>query len=842
MLSSIDKLLKILTLEAQQFKFTDRAIIGGIEKFLPAWLHEAAADNVPAEVLQNIETALAAYSEVSIPERYEKTIKLIEVIKAAYPNEPKVTKAEAAFLACKPQAEEAGQRLEPSASAATVPDAPASVVPTPPAAAVSGTINKPPSLGLGLKAPLTTIRGIGPETAKKYSSLGVHTLGDLLYYFPRRYDDYSQLKPINRLEYGDELTIIATVQSTLVTHQKYKNQSRIEVVVSDGTGFLRLIFFRYGADVARYMENQFKRGAQLVISGKIDMYLGRLQMKNPEYEPLEKTHLNTNGIIPVYPLTAGMTQNTIRKDIHELINFYGNKIGDFLPNEIKRSANLIDLSVALHQVHYPANQGLLNSARERLSFDEIFLMQLGVMQQKQSWQSGTAQRFAMEMPLFETLLNSLPFKLTYAQNRVLEEIKGDLQSGRPMNRLIQGDVGSGKTIVAALAACVVAAGDAQSAIMAPTSILAEQHFKTLQKITAAMPEESPLHPDEIRLLTGDTPTKEREELFAALQDGSVKLLVGTHALIEAPVQFKNLQFVVIDEQHRFGVAQRAALRSKGQTPHLLVMTATPIPRSLSLTLFGDLDVSVIDEMPEGRIPVETHILHPLERERAYQMILSQVQQGYQAFIIYPLIEKGEDDEAKAAVEEHDYLQKEIFPDLSIGLLHGRMKPDEKEKVMKDFHDQKYQILVSTTVVEVGVDVPNATLMLIEGANRFGLAQLHQLRGRVGRGQVKSYCLLIPDNEDAVQNERLEVMESTNNGFILAEKDLQQRGPGDFIGTRQSGFSELKMASFTDVKTIEKAHNLALNLFAKDPTLSEPENQPLHERLSEFWQAIPTDIS
>jgi ATP-dependent DNA helicase RecG len=411
-----------------------------------------------------------------------------------------------------------------------------------------------------------------------------------------------------------------------------------------------------------------------------------------------------------------------------------------------------------------------------------------------------------------------------------------------MNRLIQGDVGSGKTIVAALAACVVAAGDAQSAIMAPTSILAEQHFKTLQKITAAMPEESPLHPDEIRLLTGDTPTKEREELFAALQDGSVKLLVGTHALIEAPVQFKNLQFVVIDEQHRFGVAQRAALRSKGQTPHLLVMTATPIPRSLSLTLFGDLDVSVIDEMPEGRIPVETHILHPLERERAYQMILSQVQQGYQAFIIYPLIEKGEDDEAKAAVEEHDYLQKEIFPDLSIGLLHGRMKPDEKEKVMKDFHDQKYQILVSTTVVEVGVDVPNATLMLIEGANRFGLAQLHQLRGRVGRGQVKSYCLLIPDNEDAVQNERLEVMESTNNGFILAEKDLQQRGPGDFIGTRQSGFSELKMASFTDVKTIEKAHNLALNLFAKDPTLSEPENQPLHERLSEFWQAIPTDIS
>jgi ATP-dependent DNA helicase RecG len=842
MLSSIDKLLKILTLEAQQFKFTDRAIIGGIEKFLPAWLHEAAADKVPAEVLQDIETALSAYSDVSVSERYEKTIKLIEVVKAAYPNEPKVSKAEAVFLTCKPQADAVSEKgIETTVNEETPLVVPITSTPAP--APVSTPSTKPRSLGLGLKAPLTTIRGIGPELSKKYAALGVNTLGDLLYYFPRRYDDYSQLKPINRLEYGDELTIIATVQSTLVTQQKYKNQSRVEVVVSDGTGFLRLIFFRYGPDVARYMENQFKRGTQLVISGKVDMYLGRLQMKNPECEPLEKVHLNTNGIIPVYPLTAGLTQNTIRKDIHELINFYGNKIGDFLPTDVKRAANLIDLSVALHQVHYPANQGLLNSARERLSFDEIFLMQLGVMQQKQNWQSGIAQRFSMEVSPFNALLSSLPYKLTYAQNRVLEEIKGDLQSGRPMNRLIQGDVGSGKTIVAALAACIVAAGDAQSAIMAPTSILAEQHYKTLQNLTSSMPAESPLHPEEIRLLTGDTSAKERKELFAALQDGSVKLLVGTHALIEAPVQFKNLQFVVIDEQHRFGVTQRAALRSKGQTPHLLVMTATPIPRSLSLTLFGDLDVSVIDEMPEGRIPVETHILHPLERERAYQLITSQVQQGYQAFIVYPLIEKGDDDdEAKAAVEEHDYLQKEIFPDLNIGLLHGRMKPEEKEKVMKDFHDQKYPILVSTTVVEVGVDVPNATIMMIEGANRFGLAQLHQLRGRVGRGQVKSYCLLIPENEDAVQNERLEVMESTNDGFVLAEKDLQQRGPGDFIGTRQSGFSELKMASFTDVKTIEKAHNLALNLFAKDPALSELENQPLRERLDEFWQAIPADIS
>jgi ATP-dependent DNA helicase RecG len=357
-----------------------------------------------------------------------------------------------------------------------------------------------------------------------------------------------------------------------------------------------------------------------------------------------------------------------------------------------------------------------------------------------------------------------------------------------------------------------------------------------------MPADSPLHPDEIRLLTGDTPAKEREELFSSLEDGSIKLLVGTHALIESSVKFKNLQFVVIDEQHRFGVAQRAALRQKGNTPHLLVMTATPIPRSLALTLYGDLDLSVMDEMPVGRLPVETHVLHPLERERAYQVISSQIEQGHQAFVIYPLIEKGEDEEAKAAVEEHDYLQREIFPNLKLGLLHGRMKPDEKENVMKQFHDRNFDILVSTTVVEVGVDVPNATVMLIEGANRFGLAQLHQLRGRVGRSDEKSYCLLIPDNEDALQNERLEVMTQTNDGFVLAEKDLQQRGPGDFIGSRQSGFAELKMASYTDVRTIEKARGLASELYQKDPGLSQAENSLLKEKLADFWQTTSSDIS
>jgi ATP-dependent DNA helicase RecG len=379
--------------------------------------------------------------------------------------------------------------------------------------------------------------------------------------------------------------------------------------------------------------------------------------------------------------------------------------------------------------------------------------------------------------------------------------------------------------------------------MAPTSILAEQHYQTLQKLSEKLGEAAPLKADEIRLLTGDTSAADRDAIRSGLEDGSIKLLIGTHALIEDPVKFKDLQFVVIDEQHRFGIAQRAALRVKGESPHLLVMTATPIPRSLALTLYGDLDLSIIDEMPAGRQPVETHILPPVERERAYQMIQSQVDQGFQAFIVYPLIESNENnDEVKAAVDEHALLQRDVFPDLKLGLLHGRMKPDEKEAVMKRFRDKEFQILVSTTVIEVGVDVPNATVMLIEGANRFGLAQLHQLRGRVGRGSDKAFCLLIPDHEDAVENERLMVMVQTNDGFVLAEKDLQQRGPGDFIGYRQSGFSELKLASIMDVKTIEKSRKLAEELFKKDPELAAPENTLLHEKLTEFWTHTNSDLS
>ena len=528
----------------------------------------------------------------------------------------------------------------------------------------------------------------------------------------------------------------------------------------------------------------------------------------------------------------------------QTVSFWAPRISDYLPEYIRNDTNLVSLSNALSQIHFPDSNEKLKAARSRLAFDEIFFLQLGVLRQKQAWESVSAEVFDVQDEWLQQQIQRLPFQLTNAQKQVIQEVRTDLLSGRPMNRLLQGDVGSGKTVVAILAAAFVTHHGAQAAIMAPTSILAEQHYKNMLRMlceTESSPN-APHLPSQIRLLVGDTRESEKEEIRSGLADGTIKMIVGTHALIEEPVVFNNLEFVVVDEQHRFGVAQRAILRAKGHNPHLMVMTATPIPRSLALTVYGDLDLSVMDEMPEGRLPIETHVLSPLERERAYLLIRSQITEGHQAFIIYPLIEKGEREETKAAVDEHARLKTDIFPNFKIGLLHGRMRPDDKEQTMARFRDKEYQILVSTSVVEVGVDVPNATVMLIEGANRFGLSQLHQFRGRVGRGAEKSFCLLIPETEDSVENERLAAMVETNDGFILAERDLDQRGPGDFLGTRQSGFSELKMANLTDIRLIEKARHQALKLFEKDPTLSDPEHQALDKTFRRFWGNGRGDIS
>ena len=610
----------------------------------------------------------------------------------------------------------------------------------------------------------------------------------------------------------------------------------IEALISDKSGAIRATWFNQP-----WIEGQLSKAKQVVLSGEIDQYLGKLVLNNPEWEPLSKKQLHTNRIVPVYPLTKDITQKWLRGITHAAVEKYAPSLEDPLPNALLQEGSLLDLTTAIQEIHFPDSEKTLHKAKQRLAFDEIFLMQMGVLEQKKEWESRPGQVFESDETWLKSRLSNLPFKLTSAQKKALEQVRTDLRSGHPMNRLLQGDVGSGKTVIAALAALIVCRGNAQTAFLAPTSILAEQHLQSLQGLLTSPPDG--LAPSQIRLLVGSTPEKEKEEIRKNLREGAIKIIVGTHALLQEPIEFQNLQLAIIDEQHRFGVEQRGSLRQKGDNPHLLVMTATPIPRSLALTLYGDLELSVIDELPPGRLPVETHVLYPREIERAYSLVRRQIDKGNQAFIIYPLVEESDKSDEKAAVEEFTRLQEEIFPKYTLGLLHGQLRPDEKEEVMDKFRKKEIQILVSTSVVEVGVDIPNATVILVEGAHRFGLAQLHQFRGRVGRSDQKSYCILVPGNPEEVENKRLQAMVKTNDGFKLAEKDLEIRGPGQFLGTRQSGYTELKLASITDVKLIEQARQTAMSLFKQDPNLKEDHHQKLARAVKLFWSQQTTgDIS
>ncbi len=833
--SPIEKLQKFLKLESER-NFDNRAVVGGLDKILPSWEKEAKDQNLPDDLIQYVLLKISAYPSSTVEDRNQIVNDLISKIKttengsspsidnpiSSRPEQPLPVRRERRIENVPPVNDHSqNQPVRPVKTRSPI---------------QNHTVG---ASTIGLDAPLTVLPGIGPKNAQSFAQLGLSTLEHLLYYFPRRYDDYSNLKPINRLNYGDELTVIATVQSCSDRQIKNGKMHITEAIVSDGTGALRATWFNQP-----WLAKNLMTGTQVVLSGKVDIYLGRLCMNSPELEFLEQEHLHTNRIVPVYPGTAKVSQKMLRRMMHQTVTFWAPRVHDYLPDSIRNKAKLVGLSEALVQVHFPDSMELLKEARERLSFDEIFLLQLGVLRQKRNWQANTARVFNISEEWYQEQINRIPFELTGAQQKALQDIRTDLQSGRPMNRLLQGDVGSGKTMVASLAMLMVTSNGAQAALMAPTSILAEQHFRSLIRFFANPTDEiaAPLRPDEIRLLVGDTPESEKQEIRENLANGTIKIIVGTHALIEGPIEFNQLQLAVVDEQHRFGVAQRAALRSKGDNPHLLVMTATPIPRSLALTVYGDLDLTVMDQMPAGRQPIETHVLSPLERERAYQLIKSQIKEGYQAFVIYPLVEQGENEEVKAAVEDQERLQKEVFPQYKVGLLHGRMRPEDKENVMLAFRNGEFQILVSTSVIEVGVDVPNATVMLIEGANRFGLSQLHQFRGRVGRGSAKSYCLLIPDHEDKLENERLITMAETNDGFVLAERDLEQRGPGDFLGTRQAGFSDLRLASLTDVRLIEKARNIAQSVFEEDPDLSNPMYASLEKFLQRFWGNGRGDIS
>lgn len=827
---STEKLYKIFKLEAE-FSYTNKAVVGGLEKLTSSWIGEARADGIAEETIQKVTAALNRYPNLDINGRVHalKEIGYILEIPGIKHLEGPIEEEKQEKEETKPSIDDEVENLDnvKSQGRGSIRKRSQDSVPLP----SQGTPE-------GLRAPVTAVRGIGQKQAQLLAKLNLHTIEDMLYYFPRRYDDYSELKLIKDLEYGEEVTILAWVKNITTFKTRNKNMKIVQAVVSDDTGSIQLMWFNQEYHLRYLRKNMF-----LSISGKIEQYMGRFVMYHPDYEQIEKDQLNTKRIVPVYALTARLSQKWLRRMIYNVVNYWAPKIPEFMTEYILEDADLMDLSSALKGIHFPETVSNLKQARSRLAFDEIFLLQLGVLRQKYEWSHQEAQPHIVEDEWLLERIKHLDFSLTHAQLQVLAEFRRDLASGQPMNRLLQGDVGSGKTVIAALAISIVVKHEAQGAFMAPTSILAEQHFASLRHLLANPDDdEAELQEDQIRLLIGDTPAKEREEILAGLADGSIKLVIGTHALIEDPVIFDNLQIVVVDEQHRFGVAQRAALREKGDNPHLIVMTATPIPRSLALTIYGDLDISVLDEMPPGRQPVDTHILYPTERERVYTLIRSQVEDGHQAFVIYPLVEQGDNEESKAAVEEQERLQKEIFPDLSVGLLHGRLRPEEKETVMRKFRDREYDILVSTSVVEVGVDVPNATVMVIEGANRFGLAQLHQFRGRVGRGQDKSYCILIPETNEAAENERLLAMEKTNDGFVLAEHDLNQRGPGEFLGTRQSGYTNLRLANITDVKLIEKAQRYAHQVLENDPTLSASEHKLMKDALRNFWPSDEGDIS
>jgi ATP-dependent DNA helicase RecG len=833
------KLAKFLRLEADR-GYDNRAVLGGLDRMVEPWREEALAAGVTSATVEAVAARLRDYSSLSPHSRQEAledVWRLLEetdpdVRRAASPSAPPAAAASRPTMhhdvpsspgAASEDHDEAapGAELEAQDDDGELETAIAAAEP-------------PTGKAPALSAPLTTVAGIGPKSASTLAKLGLRTLEDLLWYLPRRYEDYSQLKTIHRLWYGEVVTVIGTVESIEMRSIRGGRMKLVECIVSDGTGSLRVTWFNQP-----WLVNQLRPGTAVALSGLVDQYLGRLTMSSPEWEPLERQQLHTNRIVPIYGLTAGVTARWLRRVVDSVVSRLAQRVPDPLPEAMRAELDLPPLGDALQQVHFPDSWERLRSAQARLAFDEMLLLQLAVMQQKHEWTALTTEPLAIDDAWVAAFNAHLPYALTAAQTQAMADVRHDLGSGRPMNRLLQGDVGSGKTVIAAAAMGMTASSGAQAALLAPTSILADQHLASLRSFLS----EGGLLPEgSIRLLIGATPAAEKEEIRRGLVSGEIRIIVGTHALLEEPIAFSRLRLAVIDEQHRFGVEQRAALRGKGANPHLLVMTATPIPRSLALTVFGDLDLTLLDEMPAGRIPIETRLLRPAERSRAYRFITAQLEAGRQAFVIYPLVEGSEKVEAKAAVDEQRRLQDEVFPSYKVGLLHGRLRPDDKDEAMAQFRRGELHVLVSTSVVEVGVDVPNATVMLIEGANRFGLAQLHQFRGRVGRGSHASYCLLVPDADDERENERLQAMESTNDGFRLAEMDLEQRGPGDFLGTRQAGFAELRLARLTDIHLIEKARREAARLLELDPKLTRPEHAALARSLQEFASARKGEIS
>lgn len=858
--SALETLVKILKLE-QDTGYKNTAVIGGLQSFANNWLkeaHEQAKRPEHHQLVDEMVSKLSTYADIeSVEDRHESITYMMGRILGRIPAPPDLPPSpydtiedaelasETAPLAPPPRAsappagpdddeqdEPAGEDenggddaeaddemefvavIEPEAAQATPPPRRTQRGPVSPEEVAQQFSN--------LQAPVSTLHKVGDKMAAKLQTLGIDTIADMLFTLPRRYDDYTKMRTLNKLSPGDVVTVAASIRS--VTRKKGRGgRPYLQVTLDDGTGVLQVTFFGQ-----LWLQRQFKRGSQVVLSGKVELFRGEFMMTNPEWEMLERDNLHTRRIVPVYALTKGLSARTMRRLMRQAIDTWADHVPDYMPESVLERTELVDLIWALRQAHFPESFSALEHARRRLSFDELFLFQMGMLGNRRDWQAVPGQPLHVADDWLDAFRAGLPYHLTGAQHRALDDIRADIARDIPMNRLLQGDVGSGKTVVAAIALAAAVRNGKQAALMAPTSILAEQHARSVGNLLRQAPGGDQIT---MRLLTGNTGDAERQEIYAGLAEGWIQVVIGTHALIQEGVSFHDLALAVIDEQHRFGVEQRGTLRGKGTNPHILVMTATPIPRTLALTLYADLDLSIIDEMPPGRTPIETRVLRPVERERAYSFVASQIDKGRQVFVVYPLVETSEAlDDVGAAVDEYERLKATIFPNYRVGLLHGRMSPAEKEAIMARFAAGEIDVLVSTSVVEVGIDVPNASVIVIENADRFGLSQLHQFRGRVGRGEHKSFCLLISGVTTPEANQRLSAMEETTDGFKLAEIDWQMRGPGDLLGVRQSGLGEFRITDLMNPRLVELAQREARTVYAEDPYLSLPDHYLLAQRI------------
>ena len=804
---------RVLQLEAGR-GHENKAVVGGMDRFLDRWRSDLTDDE-----LQELSTSLTAtltqrkYNSLSVDQRERWVHEALTAIGD----------------------QEAFQETRNEPADQPLPK-PRVAKPQAPRQAKSGPAKSSPE-GLSLDSAPTVIKGVGPGIAVKLEALGIRDIRGLLYHYPSRHLSVSQIADLPQ---GEETAIVGSVWDVGVLRMgKGGALQSTEAVLGDETGNIRVLWFNQQY-VARYV----RPGNRLLVNGYFRGFRGKPTFEANGYEvvPDNEDRLVPGSLLPVYPATKGMPQRTLRRIITNALDTWLPRLSDHLPEEIRERQSLLDVVSALRGYHQPDSPETKASARHRLAFDEMFIRQIFMLSRKHEWQSVRALKLTTVKAVMQEFIAALPFTLTKAQSRTLKEVLKDIAGGVPARRLVEGEVGSGKTVVALAAMLNAVAHGHQAAIMAPTEILAQQHFETISQLLKGMtrPINEPNYlvieidsmpkPLTVGLMLGSHTKRQKEDMKRRMEEHAVDILVGTHALIQGDVDIPDLALAVVDEEHRFGVAQRGALGRKGRRPHLISMSATPIPRSLALTVYGDMDISIIDELPPGRKPSQTKWLRPDQREQANRFIRKEVAAGHQAFVVCPLIDESDSLQTSAAVEEHRKLSEDVFSDLNVGLLHGRMNLKEKTAVMERFRSGEINVLVSTPVVEVGVDIPNATVMMVEGADRFGLSSLHQLRGRVGRSDAQGYCILMAENPSEDAQARLSIMEQESDGFRVAEEDLKLRGPGELTGTRQSGVPDLKLANLQDIELLSAAREEADAVLTRDPSLELPEHKLIAEAL------------